>query len=48
MNRQAFVESVAYPCCVLLVRKTAGEGCGEIRIVAANTPQRQIMGACLL
>ena len=40
MNFQAFADSVDYPCCVISVRKADG----EIRLVAANAPYKEIMG----
>lgn len=39
-----FVNSVAVPCCVLSVRKTAAGACGEVRIVCANQQYRDVMG----
>ena len=44
MDHQTFVDCVDYPCCVISVRKTAEGGCGEIRIVVANAPYKQVMG----
>ena len=44
MDYQPFVNSVAVPCCVLSVQKTAAGACGEVRIVCANQSYRDVMG----
>ena len=44
MNFQTFVDMVDIPCCVMSVKKTEKETCGEIRILAANQVYKAIMG----
>ena len=44
MKHQVFVDTVAMPCCVMSVEKTKDGTCGEIRIIAANKPYKNMMG----
>lgn len=44
MKYQDFVNTVEMACCVMSVEKTPAGTCGKIRIVAANTAYRNMMG----
>lgn len=44
MRYQDFVNTVEMPCCVMSVEKTPAGACGEIRIIAANSSYKAMMG----